>query len=206
MVKVKICGITNLEDALVAVAAGADMLGFIFAPSPRRVTPDQVCEIISRLPDSVKKIGVFVDDDADFVKATMARCHLDRVQLHGDESPEYCAGFSVDRVVKGFRVRDASVLELIPRYKAAAYLLDAYHPSKAGGTGHTFDWDIAKAAKKYGNIILSGGLNPDNVARAIAAVEPHAVDVSSGVELRPGKKDPEKVKAFIRAAKEGERR
>ncbi len=201
VVRVKICGITNLEDALVAIEAGADMLGFVFAASPRQVTPEQALRIIEKLPDKVEKVGVFVNADLEFVKQTMDVCRLDQAQLHGNETPEYCAAIGVSKVVKAFRVQDASVLDAMKSCKASAYLLDAYDPARAGGTGRTFDWDIARKAGKYGKIVLSGGLNPDNVKEAVATVNPYGVDVSSGVEATPGKKDPAKVKAFIAAAR-----
>ncbi len=200
MVKVKICGITNLQDALVAVEAGADMLGFVFAPSPRMVSPEQVKEIISGLSFPVTKVGVFVDNDLEFVRKTMSECSLDSLQFHGTESPEYCTSFP-SGVIKAFRVRDESILDMLPLYQVDAFLLDSYDPEKAGGTGRTFNWSIARDARKYGNIILSGGLTPENVAQAITQVEPHAVDVSSGVEVTPGKKDPGKIMAFIQAVR-----
>lgn len=200
MVKVKICGITNLEDALTAIEAGADMLGFVFAPSPRQVTSQQAMVITVRLPSSITKIGVFVNSDLEFVKEIMAKCNLDKAQFHGTESPEYCQSFT-SGVIKAFRIQRKSDLETLPLYKVEAYLLDSYDPTRAGGTGQTFDWDIARAARKYGKIILSGGLTPENVAEAIIKVRPYGVDVSSGIESKPGKKDPEKVKAFIKAAK-----
>ncbi len=201
MAKIKICGITNLEDAKLAMEAGADMLGFVFAPSPRRVTPEQAAAIIAGLPAGVLKIGVFVDSDVASVRKTMELCHLDRAQLHGSETPEFCRDLGAGKVIKAFRVRDAAILEVLPRYKVYAFLLDAYDPTRAGGTGQTFDWDIAEKAKKYGKIILSGGLNPANVEAAITRVRPFAVDVSSGVESKLGKKDPAKVKEFVERAK-----
>lgn len=201
MVKIKICGITNLEDAIAAIEAGADMLGFVFAASPRQVTPEKALEIIEKLPAKIEKVGVFVNADPEFVKRTMKGCRLDKAQLHGSETPEYCAGIGISKVIKAFRVRDASVLDAMRSCNAGAFLLDAYDPARAGGTGHTFDWDIARQAGKYGKIVLSGGLNPDNVKKAVATVNPYGVDVSSGVEATPGKKDPAKVKAFIAAAR-----
>ena len=203
MVKVKICGITNIQDALLAIDCGADALGFVFAPSPRRVTPAQVQDMVSQLPSSICKVGVFVDFELEAVNNIKSTCHLDIVQLHGSESPEYCQAFFPD-VVKSFQVRDKTILELLPRYKVKAYLLDSYHAKLKGGTGHSFDWSIALEAKKYGTIILSGGLNLNNIPQAITAVQPFAVDVSSGVESMPGKKDAGKLEAFIKAAKQAE--
>lgn len=201
MVRVKICGITNLEDAQAAVEWGADALGFVFAPSPRQVTPRQVSQIVTKLPPFVYKVGVFVDQKLEEVQEIMSACGLDLAQLHGSESPDYCEAL-FPRVIKSFRVKDESVLTLLPQYKANAYLLDSYDIIRKGGTGHSFDWQIAKQATRYGPIILSGGLNPDNVLQAISLVQPYAVDVSSGVEASPGKKDHNRLRAFLRVVKE----
>ncbi len=200
MVKVKICGITNLEDALAAVKWGADALGFVFASSPRQVTPQQVAHIVAGLPPFVCKVGVFVDSDLQKVKDTMAVCALDLAQLHGSESPDFCQAL-FPRVIKSFRVKDEAILTLLSQYRANAYLLDSYDATLKGGTGRSFNWDIAKKAKHYGPIILSGGLTPENVRQAISSVQPYAVDVSSGVEKSPGKKDHDKIRAFLKEAK-----
>ncbi|HEX74991.1 MAG TPA: phosphoribosylanthranilate isomerase [Dehalococcoidia bacterium] len=201
MVRVKVCGITNIQDALSAIDYGADALGFVFAPSPRQLTPEQVQDIVSQLPPHTCKVGVFVDFELATVNDIKSRCHLDIVQLHGSESPEYCQSL-LPNVIKSFQVRDETILELLPTYRVKAYLLDSYHTKLKGGTGHSFDWSIAKKAKEYGPIILSGGLNPDNIRQAIAAVQPFAVDVSSGVEATPGKKDQNKLRNFLKAAKQ----
>jgi len=201
MTKVKICGITNLEDALFATEAGADALGFIFyAQSPRCITPDRAREIILRLPPFMAKVGVFVNEELDRVKEIMAYCHLDYAQLHGDETPEQVAALA-PRAIKAVRVRSAADVERLSAYQAAAYLLDAYHPTKPGGTGETWDWELATAAKRYGPVILAGGLTPQNVVAAIERVHPYAVDVSSRVEAAPGIKDRQKMQCFIIAAK-----
>lgn len=201
MVKVKICGITNLEDALLAVAAGADMLGFVFAPSPRKVAAEQAQQICNVLPSHVTKVGVFVDSDLALVKQVILQCSLQMVQLHGAESPRYCRSVPCG-VIKGFRVKNKGVLDIMALYQGVgAFLLDGYVPGKAGGTGVSFDWTVAREARKYGKVFLAGGLTPENVGRAISEAEPYAVDVSSGVETRPGKKDSEKIVAFIQAAK-----
>ena len=200
MVKVKICGITNLEDALAAVKWGADALGFVFAPSPRQVTPQQVAKIVAELPPFVCKVGVFVDSELQEVEEIMRACGLDLAQLHGSESPDFCQEL-FPRVIKSFRVKDESVLDLLPQYRVSAYLLDGYSASLKGGTGQSFDWGIAKKARHYGPIILSGGLTSANVRQAIDRVRPYAVDVSSGVESKPGKKDHGKLRAFLEAAK-----
>jgi phosphoribosylanthranilate isomerase len=201
MVRVKICGITNLEDALAAVESGADAVGFVFAPSPRQITPEKAGEIAAQLPPFVCRVGVFVDSSLEQVQAAMLVAGLNMAQLHGSESPEYCQAL-FPRVIKSFRVKDESVLHEIPQYKASAYLLDSYDVALKGGTGQPFDWSIAKSASRLGHVILSGGLNPDNVRQAIEQVEPYAVDVSSGVESSSGKKDHAKLKAFIEAAKQ----
>jgi phosphoribosylanthranilate isomerase len=201
MTKVKICGITNLEDALFAAEAGADALGFVFyAQSPRCITPDRVREIVQPLPPFVAKVGVFVNEELDWVREIMAYCHLDYAQLHGDETPEQVAALA-PRAIKAVRVRSAADVERLSDYQAAAYLLDTYHPTKHGGTGEAFDWELAVEAKSQGPIILAGGLTPENVGDAIERVHPYAVDVSSGVEAAPGIKDHQKVRCFITAAK-----
>jgi phosphoribosylanthranilate isomerase len=201
MVRVKICGITNLEDALLAVDAGADALGFVFhAKSPRWIIPEQAAEIIKAMPPFVLTVGLFVNAGLDFVNSTAAHCRLDRVQLHGDESPAFCAQV-VRPVVKAFRIKDMASLEPIVHYRVAGYLLDAYSPQAYGGTGLTFNWEIAKTARQFGQIILAGGLTPENVRQAVEAAGPYAVDVSSGVEAAPGRKDPAKVREFIKNAK-----
>ena len=200
MVKVKVCGITNLEDAVAAVELGADALGFIFAPSPRQVTPQQVANIVAELPPFMCKVGVFVDSALREITECMRFCGLNLVQLHGAETPDFCRALSPG-VIKSFRVKDESVLTLLPQYRVSAYLLDSYHEVLKGGTGQSFDWGIARKAGQYGLVILSGGLNPVNVRQAIAEVRPYAVDVSSGVESRPGVKDHVKLRAFLEAAK-----
>jgi phosphoribosylanthranilate isomerase len=201
MVKIKICGITNLEDALLAAELGADALGFIFYPkSPRHVAPETAREIIAQLPPFVASVGVFVDEAAAVVQELAARVGLDWVQLHGQESPEYCRNLG-RRVIKGFRIRDAESLRPLADYREAAQalLLDTYKQGQVGGTGTVFDWRLAREAKQFGRIILAGGLTPENVAQAIAAAQPQAVDTASGTEAAPGRKDPAKLRAFFKA-------
>ncbi len=201
MVRVKICGITNRDDALHAVEAGADALGFVFhAASPRNVSPEQAAAVIESLPPFVQAVGLFVNAGFDFINATCELCRLDIVQLHGDEQPEFCDRLA-HRVIKAFRIKDITSLEPMKDYRVAGYLLDAWSPGVYGGTGLAFNWEVAGIAKRYGPIILAGGLTPDNVRQAVERVEPYGVDVSSGVESSPGKKDPLKVEAFIRHAK-----
>ena len=201
MVRVKICGITNLGDALTAIEAGADALGFVFYDkSPRCIAPEKAAEIIRALPPFVATVGLFVNAAANFVNSTAEVCRLDKVQLHGDETPDFCARV-VRPVVKVFRIRGETSLQAMEDYHVSGYLLDAYSPDAYGGTGMTFNWEVAKAAKKYGPIILAGGLTADNVRKAVEIVTPYAVDVSSGVETAPGKKDQDKVRKFIENAK-----
>ena len=197
MVRVKICGITNLEDALVAVEAGADALGFVFFPgSPRYIPPEEAAAVIRRLPPFVQTVGLFVNEELATVNSVADHCGLDLVQLHGEETPDYCAAVR-RRVIKAFRVKDASALDEIANYRVAAYLLDAWSPVAHGGTGTVFNWEIAARAAASHTIILAGGLTPENVAGAIAAVRPYAVDVSSGVECAPGVKSADLVRRFI---------
>jgi phosphoribosylanthranilate isomerase len=203
MVRIKICGITNLEDALLAAELGADALGFIFyARSPRHVAPETAREIIAQLPPFVAAVGVFVDEASALVQELAARVGLDWVQLHGQESPEYCRNLG-RKVIKGFRIQDEDSLRRLADYQGAAQamLLDTYKKGQAGGTGEIFDWHLARKAKKYGQIILAGGLTPENVAQAIATAGPAAVDVASGTEAAPGKKDPAKLRAFFEAVR-----
>jgi phosphoribosylanthranilate isomerase len=201
MIKVKICGITNLEDALTAIDAGADALGFVFHPkSPRHVFPEQAAAIIRHLPPFVHTVGLFVNEPLNTVNATVDQCGLDLVQLHGEEDAGYC-DLVKRRVIKTFRVKDITSLEPMRNYRVAAFLLDAWSPAAHGGTGQTFNWEIAACASQSNRIILAGGLAPGNVAEAVCKVRPYAVDVSSGVESRPGKKDSRKIVDFISSAK-----
>jgi phosphoribosylanthranilate isomerase len=201
MVRIKICGITNLEDALLAAELGADALGFIFyAKSPRYVAPEAAREIIAQLPPFVAAVGVFVDEPAAVVQELAVRVRLDWVQLHGQESPDYCRNLG-RKVIKGFRIQDEDSLRRLAGYQGAAQalLLDTYKKGQVGGTGTAFDWRLAREARQYGRIILAGGLNPENVAQAIEVAGPDAVDTASGTEAAPGKKDPARLRAFFRA-------
>ncbi|MBI5453277.1 MAG: phosphoribosylanthranilate isomerase [Deltaproteobacteria bacterium] len=200
-VRVKICGITDLEDAEAAVRFGADALGFIFyKKSPRYIDPREAGGIIRALPPFVTKVGVFVNETLDEVRRVREDASLDRVQLHGDETPEYCAALGAG-VIKAFRIRVQADIEELALYDVSAFLLDTYREDTPGGTGETFNWEIAVEASSERRIILSGGLNAENVAMAIKTVRPYAVDASSGVESAPGKKDLEKMKKFIDEAK-----
>jgi len=175
MVKVKICGITNLEDALVAVEYGADMVGFIFAPSPRKVDPQTVKDIVDKLPSSVIKVGVFMDEELDKVKEIASLCGLDMIQLHGDETPEYCASLP-SKVIKTFTPQSLTFFDLLKNYSVDSFMLD-----KQKGTDTLSEqlWPIARNMGNYGPVILAGALTPANVTEAIDVAHPYAVDVAS---------------------------
>ena len=201
MTRVKICGITNLEDALMAVEAGADALGFVFFQgSSRFITPENAAAITCHLPPFVQTVGLFVNEESATVNSVADNCALDIVQLHGEESPDYCRAVR-RRIIKAFRVKDTSSLDTMADYHVAGCLLDAWSAAAHGGTGTTFNWDIAAHAAASRPIILAGGLTPANVAEAVVTVRPYAVDVSSGVETAPGKKDAALVRRFIRATR-----
>jgi phosphoribosylanthranilate isomerase len=204
-IRVKICGITCLDDALVAVEAGADALGFMFyPPSPRSIRPDEVRRIVEQLPPFVARVGVFVNADEQHIRLIVREAGIDTVQLHGKEPVELCRSLAPLPVMKAFRMEGPGALNALTPYTGCAWLLDSYVAGVFGGTGQTFNWDLAcEAVRRGGKVVLAGGLTADNVARAIAAVSPYGVDVSSGVETSPGKKDPDKVRAFVRAAKTG---
>jgi len=201
-VKVKICGITSVADALAAAEAGADMIGLMFyEQSPRHITLPQAVEISRALSPYVLRVGVFVNPDEETVLRAINECGLNLLQFHGDEPSEFCTRFGV-MSVKALRVRDVDSLTALENFHTDAFLLDAHSRSGLGGTGEKFNWDLAIAAQKFGKpIFLAGGLTPGNVADAVKKVRPFAVDVSSGVESAPGKKDAAKVRAFITAAR-----
>ena len=201
MVRVKICGITSRQDALHAARCGADALGFVFYPgSPRYVSPEQARGIIEELPPFVTTVGLFVNESPGDIRRIAEGCGLDVLQLHGDESPAACE-IPPFRVMKAFRVKDERSLDGLPDYRVSAFLLDAWVAGSYGGTGQSFNWDLAARIARDVPVVLAGGLDPDNVAQAVGAVRPYGVDVSSGVELAAGRKDPDKVAAFIRNAK-----
>ncbi len=200
--KIKICGLTNVEDALDAVAAGADFLGFVlWERSLRHVTVERAREIARQLPPSTPRVGVFVDATVEQVMFSLRVCDFAALQFHGQESPAYCQQFGV-MTIKAFRIRDAASLSALSAYDTDAFLLDSQVEGRPGGTGETFDWSLAAQAKKFDKpIFLAGGLTPQNVAAAIRAVQPFAVDVSTGVEISPGKKDPQKMRDFVAAVR-----
>ena len=203
MVRVKVCGITSVEDACAAAGSGADALGLVFATSPRSVTVEAARKVSDAVPDGVSKVGVFVDADPGEVLAVADEVGLDFAQLHGEEPPEMVAAVREGglRVIKALRVRDAGSLEAIGDYEADYFLLDAYSAKARGGTGERFDWGVAKALRGCANIFVSGGLAPENVREAIRYFEPYGVDASSSLEDTPGTKNGERVRRFVSAAK-----
>ena len=201
-IKVKICGITNLDDALAAVEYGADALGFVFfTGSPRYVSHEKVGAIIKKLPSFTTTVGVFVDERIEQIERMIGLTGIDIVQFHGNEPPEMCN--ISRRIIKAIRVKSLESLDALKNYRdmVSAFLLDTFMPDIFGGTGQIFNWDIAVDAKQLGKIILAGGLTPDNIAEAVRHVRPYGVDVSSGVESEKGKKDHKKMKLFIERAK-----
>lgn len=200
-VKVKICGITSVSDALAAEAAGADALGFMFyPPSPRFISNADAREIMRELPPFIARVGVFVDSTEEQVRQTIAETGIDTLQFHGNETPEFCRRFGL-KTFKAFRVRDAESLRATDAFATEAWLLDSYVAGQLGGTGARFNWELATEAAQRHCVILAGGLTPENAAEAVRKVRPYGLDVSSGVESSPGRKDAAKVRGFIAAAK-----
>jgi len=217
--KIKICGLTNLKDALAAAQLGADAVGFIFADSPRKITPETAKEIISHLPKSVAKVGVFVNDSLENIVKITDYCSLDNIQLHGDESPQFCDQLkqniittkqarnsqstfltSAINIIKAFRIRNSADIEKIADYEETvqAFLFDTYSKDKYGGTGKVFNWDLLKMIKTKKPIIISGGLNPKNIPALLSKTAPYALDLNSGVEKSTGKKDYAKMKEVFK--------
>jgi len=204
LVKIKICGMTRLQDTLLAAGGGADAVGFIFyRKSPRYVSAKTVKAIVADLPPFIETVGVFVNETADRINRIADSCKLSAVQLHGDESPAFCKRIR-RKVIKAVRVKGRDSFDGLSVYKVSAFLLDSFSYQQQGGTGETFDWRLVSEGKKYGPVILAGGLDPSNVVHAIQKVKPYGVDVCSGVERTPGIKDPLRVKAFIKAVKGGQ--
>lgn len=198
MTEIKICGITDKEDALFAAECGVEALGFIFyPPSPRYISPEAAKTIISVLPAEVAKVGVFVNHDFRQLKEIADFCGLDLIQLHGDETPGYCSHFSPDLLIKAVSLQSEADLEALSRYKLRSILVDARDAGRYGGTGQKANWDLAAKVKKTHVLILSGGLNEENIGAAINEVSPQAVDINSGVESAPGRKDRAKVKGIV---------
>ena len=201
--RTKICGITNIEDARIAVAAGVDALGFVlYRKSPRYVDPMIVQQIVAQLPPFILPVGVFVNEEIKIVRDLMDTCGLALAQLHGDESATYCRELRRP-VLKALRLKDRSTFVALAEFQARievrGFVLDALSEEAYGGTGQVVDWGLARQAAQAATVILAGGLTPENVGQALRAVQPYGVDVSSGVEVTPGKKDHEKVRAFLRA-------
>jgi phosphoribosylanthranilate isomerase len=202
-IKVKICGMTQLKDALFAVEQGVDAVGFIFyEKSPRAVTMKTVRKIITKLPPLVDTVGVFVNESAERVNKIADYCGLDLVQLHGEESPAFCRKIH-RRVIKVFRIKDLQSIKQLEKYPVSGFLLDTFSDNLHGGTGKTFDWNLALPVKKIGPVILAGGLTPCNIRQAVSQVRPYGVDVCSGVEKSSGIKDLEKVRAFLKNIRPG---
>src|SRR5512137_703036 len=198
MVQIKICGITNIEDGLAAASAGADALGFVFHPlSPRYVTPGRAREIIGGLPSGLCTVGVFVNLAASEVLQIAELCGLDFIQLHGAETSEYCRRFPGERLIKALSFRSEEEFAAMADYPVRAFLVDAHDPVRFGGTGKTCDWDLARKAAAHHPLILAGGLGAENILAALETVQPLAVDISSGVEVQPGRKDHEKIRSVI---------
>jgi len=204
MIPVKVCGITTLEDARYAAHLGYSAVGFIFYPkSPRCVDPGRVKDIVSQLPPFVTTVGVFVNEKADTIKHICEYTKLTMLQLHGDESPEFCNAMPL-RVMKAFGIDESFDFSQLAAYaepNVAAFILDKHSPELVGGTGQTFDWDLVQKAREYGRIILAGGITPFNVQDAIKEAEPFGIDVNSGVEVLPGKKNRVKLKELLEKVK-----
>ena len=203
MTWIKICGITNLEDGLKAASLGVDALGFIFAPSVRRIKPDVAKKVILALPKTLFKVGVFVDEEEKEVLRVAEYCRLNGLQFHGEESPEYCQKF-LHPVFKAIHIRDSESLKDMEKYHDVSILLDTSSPVQAGGTGKSFPWEVAVIAKERRDFILSGGLSPLNVGEAIKKVKPWGVDASSGVESSPGKKDLLRMEEFVKEVRKAD--
>ncbi len=203
MVKLKVCGITTYEDAIAAIEAGAEFLGFNFyAPSPRYIAPENAREIIEQLPPEVVNVGVFVNEARpELVHQKMMLSGVTVAQLHGDEDEMYCRIVGASRVIKALRIGRKFDLETLTGFPASAFLIDAFDTKLFGGTGKTSNWDIAQDIAQVANVFLAGGLTPENIGEAIRAVQPYAVDVNSGVEIYPGRKDKTKLEALRFAMK-----
>jgi len=203
MVEVKICGITNISDAYIAVECGAEALGFIFYPkSQRYVVPEKAKEIIQKLPYKIIKVGVFVNQEIQEVKEIAKFCGLNLIQLHGDESPEYCSQFPTSSLIKAVSPRGEEDIRKLKNYSVRAFLVDEREPGHYGGTGKNSDWKLAIKVKETHPLILAGGLNKENIREAIKTVGPQAVDINSGVEILPGKKDHNKIRKIIEIVRE----
>lgn len=205
MIPVKICGITQREDAISAVQCGAVALGFIFyPPSPRYIKPEDAKIIISALPDNVVTLGVFVNDKPEAMKRILNYCNLDMIQMHGDESPNDCRHFPSQMLIKAVALKNESDLTRACAYPVAAILVDSRHAGLYGGTGKKANWDLANRMKEKRSLVLSGGLNAKNVTEAIKTVKPAALDINSGAEQSPGRKDHKKMEQIFKIIREAE--
>jgi phosphoribosylanthranilate isomerase len=200
--RIKICGITRCEDAKAAASIGVDAVGFIFyAKSPRYIAPEDAAAIIAQLPPFISRVGVFVDETPERVIAIARAAGIDTVQLHGAESPDFCAMMPLP-VIKGFSIGSAADLAKLDGYRTSGILLDTWSSTHRGGTGKTFDWSLAaEACRRSDRIILAGGLNPDNIEEALEIVHPYGVDINSGVEIRPGEKNPHKMRQLVQVVR-----
>jgi phosphoribosylanthranilate isomerase len=206
MTRIKVCGITSLEDGLAAAGLGADAVGFVFYPrSARYISPDKARGIRTKLPPFTLCIGVFVNESRHTVLRVAERCGLDGIQLHGSESPDYCSYFSPYPVIKAFHLAGPAEFQAISHYRdcVAGVVIDGYDPFCFGGTGNLANWELARKAKQFAPLILAGGLNETNVQEALKIVDPYAVDISSGVEISPGVKDHNKLRRFVEAVRGG---
>ncbi len=198
MIRIKVCGITRLNDALTAVQYGACALGFNFyQESPRYIEPEAAAEIIRELPPFVSSVGVFVNATTEWINSVVKRSKIDSVQFHGDETPEFCTQFMEVKTIKAFRIKKEDDLSKLDEYSVSGYLLDAYHPELYGGSGLSFSWQILESLETTRPLIIAGGLKPDNVGQLLKNFEPYGVDVCSGIELEPGIKDHDAMKRFI---------
>jgi phosphoribosylanthranilate isomerase len=204
MTFIKICGITNVDDARAAISAGADALGFNFyQPSPRYIIPESAREIIEQLPDSILTVGVFVNEDTESLTNIAEQSGIAAVQLHGDESPDYCRKLAANyEVIKVLAVADDFNMQVAQAYEVQAIMLDTKHKTLRGGTGRAFDWSVATRVNQLvPKLFLAGGLSPENIEEAIAIVRPYAVDACSALEDRPGIKNGERMRAFVEKAR-----
>ncbi len=205
MTQVKICGITNQEDALCAIQCGAAALGFIFySPSPRYIQPNDAKKIISSLPEQIVSVGVFVNEALEQINRIMEHCGLDMLQLHGDESPEFCREFPASRIIKAVELKNEDDLNQAFQYDVSGILVDTRHAGLYGGTGKQSNWEMACRLKHQKLLILSGGLSEGNIVEALQRVAPAALDINSGVEISPGKKDHTKLKEIFKVIQEAD--
>lgn len=204
--RIKICGITRTEDAHAAASAGVDALGFMFfKESKRYISPESAGPIVRSLPPLVEPVAVFVNESAEEIRRICAECNIRTIQLHGEESPEFCRSLSTLRIIKAFRIRERLDLAGLPEFRTSAWLLDSFSAAQRGGTGEKFDWELASSAMVHHvPVFLAGGLNAANISAAIRQVRPYAVDLSSGVEVSPGIKDHAKIRELVRAAREAD--